>query len=483
MLYLFIIIKQTPAAYVIISALLGGSYLANQYIGVNSYINHIKFINLFSFLDAAGLITRYQNLNIFGAAVAERSIFFMVVPMLIVVLLVLNIAGYLGQKQWSLGFLVRGLDFLKRKLDVIYFHSSFVLHESQRILFTHKGIVIIIILTAVQYNSIKDSFVTPDLDNTIYRDYISTWGGVLTSDTIKLIEQEAEVFMRMPEKMNNIGSELDQGIIDQQIYENKLGRLRLYQQKQKAFTIVQMQVSELNEIKKNRDIDVWLIDPSGFNKLFGTKDHSDDISNMLMAALAIVLVSCSVYAYENKKKLRRIFKSCKNGRCRLVASRLIIVAIIVLVVVTIIYGMHYYNTNTLYDLSALNAPIQSISAFSNFELYLNIGQYIIMITCIRIISFMLLAVISLLISSLSKNEATAIIISIFIICAPIIAYQLGLKSVANFSLIPVLSGSMLFVSKNVGALIKAIWWITGVLVLGIFLYVVTLRKYLSSQEA
>ena len=84
-----------------------------------------------------------------------------------------------------------------------------------------------------------------------------------------------------------------------------------------------------------------------------------------------------------------------------------------------------------YGADELGAALQSMTAFLEFPLHMNVGCYLLLTGFLRLLAVLFCAVCMLWISTFSRNVTSAVLINAAVFVLPILLYLLGTKSAIN----------------------------------------------------
>lgn len=442
-------------AYIGVATVFIAEWVAWRFIPATSFVNHLKFINLFGFLDVFTLCTNYQNINIFGQPVNARLIFLVVVPACIIALAVLCRVAFtrVGYDQKDSLFM-RLLDQFKMLLGRIPVTASLFCHELYRILVTQKALVILILLAALQYSSVSGYSIAQDSDQTIYQHYLKQINGELTDKTRAYIAQEQAKFDRTTAEITQASDDLRDNRITTDEYNGIVARNSVLQERATAFGWVNDQYRYLYKLSGERGIRAWFVDPRGYSQLFSLNGYNNDLLNGLLFIVVCIACFAATLAQDNSVQTKRILIACKEGRGRDIIRRYLACYLVVIVVAILVYGTQFLIINQWYDLSGWDAPVQSVVAFqgsmitsvhqfSNFPLNITIGQYALVMYGIRLLGIIAVVSAILLVSSLTDRVLVSIFASTAVLAIPSLFYFLGFTNAKYLSLITPLSANML----------------------------------------
>lgn len=459
--------SNSSFAYAVIAAGLAAEWAAWKFIPVTSWVNHLKFLNVFGFMDAFGLYSNYQNLNLFGYPANVRLLFLVIVPLALALLAALCCLAFTKLRyNEKISLLARATDRVRLWLGKLPGTVGLFLHEAYKLLIAQKALLILLALLAFEIHSVSQFFVVKYSDRVIYGHYLAQVQGGLTEETRAYIAAEQANFDNAAAVLAQAGEDLAGGRITQREYDGFVARGAVLQDRAAAFGWLTTQYEYLEGLRRERGIDAWFVDPAGYAQLLSLNGYSGDLSNHLLLTAAIIACLAAAFAQENAIRARNIIVTCRHGRGRTVMKKALAGAVVAVAAAALVYGAQLYNLLKWYDLSGWGAPVQSVMAFDtngpraaqwlqDFPLRLTIGQYALVLYGIRLLGVAAMASAVLLVSSLCGGVFTSIFASTALLEAPALLYLLGVTGAKYFSFLAPLSGNMLLAGGNTSLLLAA----------------------------
>lgn len=445
-------------AYLVIAAGLTAEWAAWKFIPVTSWVNQLKFINVFGFLDSFGLYSNYQNLNIFGQPVNVRLLFVTVVPACIAILAALCCFAF-ARFRYSekAGLIARAVDRVRLWLGRLPGTASLFLHELYRLLVAQKALLILALLLVMQYYAVSGYFVVRDTDRTIYQHYLAQVNGPVTDKTGAYIAAEQANFDNASAVVEKAAQDLQDGKISQDEYNGVEARSSILQERTVAFGWLTAQYDYINGLR-DKGIDAWFVDPMGYSQLFSLNGYGGDLANALLLAAALIACLAAVFAQDNALRSKTVTLACREGRGRDIARKYLACSLVAAAAAAIVYGAQFYNICSWYHLADWNAPVQSVMSFgqsgplgvpqfADFVPRMTIGQYALMIYGIRLLGVAAMVSVVLLVSSACGNVFVSIFASTALLEFPALFYLLGFGGAKYFSFVEPLSAN-LYLSGN-----------------------------------
>lgn len=374
----------------------------------------LKFLNPVCLIQPQQIFGRYLNLNFFeypiNAAAACMA--------LLTVLFIAVSAAFLLIYTFSLPYKASKMHLNVIKNIKMHFKPSASLFRNELYKTFIADMCLPIILALCLFSVYRYSTLSLpyNADEAAYNSYINIIGGEVDENTLKFIEEEDRIFSEYQEKYDLYdlsGSNADDDEID---------RIRRKLNYKNGFEAVKKRAEY---IYHNPEKHLQLIYETGYNELFSVKGFSSDLLHSLIAAAALAVCVSSIYAVDNQKKLKNVIRTAVNGRGKLFFYRIVCCLIISAVVFAAVFSLQFIFVLNNYGFYYLDAPLQSITALTDYESSLTVMEYMILIYAARLISLTAISVIMLCISRVCANIPAALFSNLVIFALPI---SLGLFS-------------------------------------------------------
>ena len=363
-----------------------GIFFAEQlltyiFIGSESSINHLKYINVFYFLDTPGIIERYVNLNFFSKPVNTLTIFFIVSVMIFILLsgICLYVENSIFEKRTHKSIIK------KRKTGKSH-RTGIISSEMIKLLFTMRGIIYIGVFTALTFAFIDNESLHRSAEGEIRNEIYAELGGKYNSSmSAEITKMKTET----EEKLKEEGLT----IFDVSRLENRL----------QAINTVEQQIKRLEKTYKEENVRAGLVDEISAEYIFGEPLRTDYIEHGFAIVALIALLAGAVYPLEKKSKMDMIIKSTVNGRNKLTIIKVLILLFIVGLAVAAIDIVELQNVKGKVGLTGLNENVRSFEILGNVHLDISLGGYIILYYVEWYVIYGLFTVIAMCISKRSKS--------------------------------------------------------------------------------
>lgn len=334
---------------------LAGSYLAYRYIGDNSVWNIWKFINPFSFMDAGGRFSAYQNLNLFGYPFSV----FLSGGIFITAAIAAMLAGYLHAFTRC-----RRLHFsfkrLRRKVRMKG-STSLWIHELYRLCVSNYGIAVLAVLAVWSYGNLETEELMLSEQEYLYYTYSQQLCGEITDQTDAWIAEETDNLNRLLEQIAGWTVQYYEGEMDEKNYTQKTYELEQLTNQKKAFEKV---LSEYQQLKTAQEagIPVHFISSIATDAIFG--QTTQYIYEGMLLLLVCVFSLSGMFSADCQTGMIHLVRTTRRGR----TSAFWIKYGVMLVLYTLGFVGYalscWYNWIVKYEMYDWGAPLQSILQFT-----------------------------------------------------------------------------------------------------------------------
>ena len=432
----------------VLGVTLVGEYILFEYLPVQSFLNVFKYFNIFSFVHTSRLYTNYLNINLFGNAIGIRSLMLTVLP--IAIALFALWAMLIQTKRYPEGnkvILSKISHLVNKIIDLFRMRLSLDGWEVYKVLVFQFGIFIIAGILIV----------THSLSYSIYIDERDYWYQAYLEDAEGPIDNSFEEYLvRAKENINSSMNEFE--------LTSALDR-------------IEREVKEIKERAEEGGYAPWLVDHKTYASVYG--DESRD-RQRLNAAIAICLLafSCAgISAFERQSGVEKMVRSTKRGRSSLFAKKAIVASLMAAIVWCAIYFREFITFIADNGTETLSAPVQNISALSQFPLNISFEGYVAMLYVIRLVMLILTSFIALLISHYCLRITTSYIVNLAVLGLPALLVILGADVLKYLSpLIPVSSAEIMWSLTEDNVASTASWLV--MLMLSIFALIMVRRKWI-----
>ena len=416
---IFTSIKNTSTVAIVCTLVFGIEFVLYTAIGRNSWLNHFKYINVFSFVNGNAVFGDYLNLNIFSVPVNTMTIYYIVVPMIFLASLVLTTLIFAKFAQFSKSAVWdRLFDKIRARITGVKGNISIFNAECYK---HYKGSlvwVIIVILAYSAYTSLNAdlTFNYNNAEDMIYSDYMQILEGVVTPEKEQFIKDEETKISQMYERINSIRE--DTTIDEYEKTYRLTGLLSSYETKSSAFEQLIEQYDYIKNVGSERHLEPVFVNKLVYIRLLQNPFKEWRFLSMLM--LVVIFSASNVFAYEYKKNMLNLIRCTKYGKARLVLTKIFVVLLTVLISYTLIYLPYMIDFVRTFGDTAINSPLIFMPSFSNVNSNITIMQYICVAGAVHILFAFAIAVFVSMLSIVLRNNTSTMIVSAVIVLVPFV---------------------------------------------------------------
>ncbi len=162
---------------------------------------------------------------------------------------------------------------------------------------------------------------------------------------------------------------------------------------------------EYMERMNGEEIEVWFLNEKPYkilwtgNGLYTGQGYGDHQKRALYDVILLVFLISSVFSYDQSCGMEGTLRCTRNGRNRLFSCKIMFIFLMSVMIGGISYGLELYETNQIYSLTALTAPIQSLTFMEDFPLRISIGVFLALLLLIRLLMLFSVGLVSAFVSS------------------------------------------------------------------------------------
>lgn len=414
----------------VLGFILVAEYLLYEFLPVQSFMNILKYFNIFSYIHTSDLYTKYLNINLFGVPVGIRDLTVFSLPTLILILM--SWALLIQTKRYPSGnkdYLSKLSDLKSRISDLFLTRLSIGGWEIWKLMSYEFGAVIVVVIIAAT-GSLAYEVNVPEPDGW-YRMYLSDMEGI--------IDEKTDVYFEYAE------SSIPESDNSSKI-KSALMRLK----------------SETEDVKsraKSGGFEPWLVNNRAYDSFYGGLSVERQRTNAAAAICLLILGCAGIFGYEKQSGVAALLRSQRLGRGALYRRKMLACTMMSAVVWAAVYLRELSEFIALHGTKTLAAPVQNIPALEKFPLMISLGQYLALLYMVRLAAIILTSFAVLAISQIPKNVLQAYVLNIGILGVPAVLILCGADVMKYFSpLIPISSAEILW-SMGTGSSLPCLIWL------------------------
>ena len=414
------------------------SFLFYELIESNHPFNILRYCNLWYQTSGVEYFTEYMNLNIVSNAVNKEIVigisWILIVGVFLAIAFVVGIYKYPCSSSYDTK-LVRKIKGIANHIKVTYrkiiARFSITGTEVYKVLVSQKGLVIILVVSAILWNDTDYTQITTMGHQDLYYDFLEQHGGLPTDESAQAIEKLSITLAEVEKNYTEAMILYEKGELEDilpwvMLYDS-------YENDRIFFKEITEQTEYLENLKLSSDIEGWYINKYAYESFL----NSGNTLINLTLILGIVLLSSSVFSMENKNGIGNVVRSTMRGRQELFRRKIAVAlgATLLLFIVSVI--LEWSSWTSIYPVDRFDAPVQSVPMLSFVTWECSIGTFITSIYFLKGIMMCMVALFTCWLT-MKINQKFAIALS-FGLCIPEVLTLAGMWFFQYVSIVRILS--------------------------------------------
>ena len=414
------------------------SFLFYELIESNHPFNILHYCNLWYQTSGVEYFTEYMNLNIVSNAVNKEIVigisWILIVGVFLAIAFVVGIYKYPCSSSYDTK-LVRKIKGIANHIKVTYrkiiARFSITGTEVYKVLVSQKGLVIILVVSAILWNDTDYTQITTMGHQDLYYDFLEQHGGLPTDESAQAIEKLSITLAEVEKNYTEAMILYEKGELEDilpwvMLYDS-------YENDRIFFKEITEQTEYLENLKLSSDIEGWYINKYAYESFL----NSGNTLINLTLILGIVLLSSSVFSMENKNGIGNVVRSTMRGRQELFRRKIAVAlgATLLLFIVSVI--LEWSSWTSIYPVDRFDAPVQSVPMLSFVTWECSIGTFITSIYFLKGIMMCMVALFTCWLT-MKINQKFAIALS-FGLCIPEVLTLAGMWFFQYVSIVRILS--------------------------------------------
>lgn len=396
-----VVSKNNLMLYSISGCYCGFCYLLHHFVPENSVFGLLHYINPVQFIYVNDVIGTYCNINFFGYPVSLKIVSFITILFMLIVTISLCSVLFVKNKNMQYRNIVPHL--FKKK----HVHGQFY-YVCYRSLVLQKGFILIMVLLFLAYLFSANFSRVYTSDDIYYEKFTTQFQGAITQETYDFITEK----------------ELHYSVLENRILELQMKDINQYEiaelyekmRDKNALTRLKNRVDAIQHSSQNGE----LFYDSGYERLFGIGGNQETMYIILFEMLFLVMLLSPYASQDQKTNMIRVLYATSAGKTGY-WKNLLLYSAICGVAVSILFNVPYvWNILQKYGMQGLSAPIQSITAFTQWNINITVSETIGLLLTLRIIRSCIIAMLISIFSAISRSQITAYVVNFSIFVLPVV---------------------------------------------------------------
>lgn len=418
--------KRSFVPQLIGAGILALNWIAYTIIPAYSTLNQIKYLSFFGMMKTEHLYGEYLNLNIAGNAVSRLLLAWMLISVIGVSSVLLSVLLF-----------SKGENLTMQKsyfASIVPFcpHGSLWWHEAYKILFTNRGICILMVfLLLIGYRGLSTTY-SPSAAEQYYARLMADLEGDFTTEKEALVLSERKRFDEAQAQVERIEMMYAEGEIDEKIAEDMkiqwYGVLTFYPAFERVLT-------QYEHIKADGGEFIY---DTGYRYLFGTLDDSF-VLDLLLLSFCMIFAFGNVMAMEEQKKSWYLLSATVKGKRQIIVNKITVCSVLVCLMTSLTWIFRTIAISKVYPMHKQLCSVQNLPMYFEWSIVLPIWVFIVISVLSQIAAIAMISGVVLLLSYKRKNYLQASFLSLLILVVPMILVIMGFDFAKWFSVYPIYS--------------------------------------------
>lgn len=421
--FFFVCFSNPVTAYTLPAGLVLAEYLLFTSLPYTESRSHLKYINIFYFLDGASFWGKYQNLNILGSPIEANKIVLCILALLLIALIVLVLFLYSTKVQTSSrGVLSKQIEKLRIKLSGVNGSVKVFGAEVYKYLISSKMAVLMLVLLifAVASSIGVIQYRTTQKDVIAYRGYMTNLEGKLTPQKEEFIESVRKHFEDLYVRIEEISADENLSQSEKEIAVRSIESS--IENKGAGFEIILEQYQRISQLR-DKGVEPWFVDETIYGDLLSNPTR--EWRSMVMCLVLSVATVPFIFTFEYRNKMIDLLSSTRDGRRKLYSAKLSVAftsTVFVFLSVNLPYVIRFLNS---FGKNCMPAPVVCINTFENSGLDVSIGAALFLELLIYLLIVLMVTAMIVLISVYVKNLMLTMAFSLVLTVVPsLVLYKL-----------------------------------------------------------
>ena len=423
----FLVFSDNKITYAVIAFLLAASYGCYYLIHPISFLNPLKYWNLFAFTNTYDLFANYVNLNCFGYPVDRVHSSLWLMGGFIILFCLLSVILYtrteLGRRMSVFSSLYSRL-FKRKKLRG---RTGIFANELYQYLFASRNCIFLLLALCLCLSSIDTQPPFLDYNSSVYQHYAEKFAGELTEENIQGIEEEKAKMDKLPEEYEKLGNDYKEKKIDQEEYIDRIKELDMRSNRMEGFSTLYNQYQRLCTTKFLLNMEENLSVLSEISTAYLFENSQRDTAQAILYLIILLIMLSSLFGSGGRNGRERLAYCTKKGRVPLLKCRCLLAlgtAVLLFIMKWVPIAVSIFSN---YPISDWNAPVQSIEGFQWYTGRLSVMQLVLCSLLLELITLGFICASVMAISFGVRQQNLIFLISSVLFALPLLGKLIGIS--------------------------------------------------------
>lgn len=414
----FICFSSSAAMYLTGLGAVGAEYLLYSLIGQNSFLNLLKYINIFYILDGGEFFGSYLNLNIFSNAFTSVPIVLAVFGAVIILCTVFSCIVFCKRNQQKKANVFSKL-FEKVKSKFFRINGSTSVLKGEIFKFNVQN-KMAVVLTLLVLFAVVSSFGTvrypySEVSDVDYKAYMEYLEGDINSEKEGYIAEQQEYFDGLRQRLDEIAVNGELSESTKQAMSKSIENI--LNSKGVAFERVSEQYSRLLELKES-GVNARFIDENIYSTFVSGKTR--EWNDFVLLCLVLLIAVPYVFSVEYKNGMINLIRPTRNGKTKLFVRKIAVLLMFTLLSYISVYLPYLIRFISTYGTNSFATPIVCIFENLQSSSFSVMGAMIVNLLCSLLLALAVVSIITAL-SIITESNMFTMVLSTVLIIIPCLA--------------------------------------------------------------
>lgn len=414
----FICFSSSAAMYLTGLGAVGAEYLLYSLIGQNSFLNLLKYINIFYILDGSQFFGSYLNLNIFSNAVTSVPIVLGVFGIVFILCTIFSCVVFCKRNQQKKANIFSKL-FEKIKLRFFRINGSTSVLKGEIFKFTIQNkmavVLVLLLVFAVVSSFGMVRYPYSEVSDADYKAYIEYLEGDITSEKETYITEQQQYFDDLRQRLDEIAVNSELSESTKQAMSKSIENI--LNSKGVAFDRVTEQYNRLLGLKSD-GVKARFIDENIYSTFVSSKTREwNDFA--LLCFVLLIAVPC-VFSVEYKNGMINLIRPTKNGKTKLFVRKIEVLLMFTLFSFISVYLPYFIRFINTYGTKSFATPIVCIFDKLQASCFSVMGAMLVNLLCSLLLALAVVSIITAL-SIITESNMFTMVLSTVLIIIPCLA--------------------------------------------------------------
>lgn len=414
----FICFSSSAAMYLTGLGAVGAEYLLYSLIGQNSFLNLLKYINIFYILDGIQFFGSYLNLNIFSNAVTSVPIVLGVFGIVFILCTIFSCVVFCKRNQQKKANIFSKL-FEKIKLRFFRINGSTSVLKGEIFKFTIQNkmavVLVLLLVFAVVSSFGMVRYPYSEVSDADYKAYIEYLEGDITSEKETYITEQQQYFDDLRQRLDEIAVNSELSESTKQAMSKSIENI--LNSKGVAFDRVTEQYNRLLGLKSD-GVKARFIDENIYSTFVSSKTREwNDFA--LLCFVLLIAVPC-VFSVEYKNGMINLIRPTKNGKTKLFVRKIAVLLMFTLFSFISVYLPYFIRFINTYGTKSFATPIVCIFDKLQVSCFSVMSAMLVNLLCSLLLALAVVSIITAL-SIITESNMFTMVLSTVLIIIPCLA--------------------------------------------------------------